>query len=62
MKRNVLPRKQQIKLIYLSAMFPWNRARAFIDYLENDSIDKQDMCKNVKRSVSEIYRSSEMLF
>lgn len=54
--------QRQIKLIYLNAMFPWNRARAFIEYLENDSIDKRDMCKNVKRSVSEIYRARDMLF
>lgn len=52
----------QLKLIYLNAMFPWHRARAFIDYLENDAIDKRDMCKNVKRSVSEIYRVRDTLF
>lgn len=60
-----VPRHQQqqhIKLIYLTGIFNWNRSRAFIDYLENDSVDKKDMCRNIKKSVRQIYKAKRMLF
>jgi hypothetical protein len=53
---------KQIKLIYLNGIFNWNRSRAFIDYLENETIDKSEMCKNVRKSVNRIFKSKQMLF
>ena len=50
------------KLIYLSSLVKWNKARPFIDYLEDDTIQKGDICSNVKRTVAEINKAHARLF
>ncbi|CAF0847542.1 unnamed protein product [Brachionus calyciflorus] len=52
----------QVKLIYLTNVVQWSKARAFIDYLEDDSIDKTNLCKNIKKTVSQINRAQNNLF
>jgi hypothetical protein len=52
---------KQIDLIYLTNFVQWYKARAFIDFLDNDSISKQDMCKNIKRTVKRINRAFNTL-
>jgi hypothetical protein len=51
----------EIQLIYLTNFVQWHKARAFIDFLENDSINKQNMCKNIKRTVKRINRAFNSL-
>ncbi len=58
---NARPGGKQIDLIYLTNFVQWHKARAFIDFLDNDSISKQDMCKNIKRTVKRINRAFNTL-
>jgi hypothetical protein len=43
-----------IKVLYLTYIVPWYKARSFIDYLENDSIDKTKMCQNIDNTLRQI--------
>jgi hypothetical protein len=54
-------RGKQLDLIYMTNFVQWHKARAFIDYLDNDSISKQDMCRNIKRTVKRINRAFKTL-
>ena len=54
-------KNNQVQLIYLTNFVQWNQARAFIDYLDNDSINKQGMCKNIKKTVNRINRAFNSL-
>ena len=49
-------------IVYLTNILPWNRARAFIDYLEDDSIDKTSMCSDVRNTIYEINQANAKLF
>ena len=61
-KKKLAKNNQQTKLVYMTSVVQWNKARALIDYLEDDSIDKTNMCKNVKTTVREINRAQKRLF
>jgi hypothetical protein len=50
------------KVVYLSHLVKWNKARPFIDYLEDDTISKSDICSNIKKTVVEINKAHERLF
>ena len=50
------------KIVYLSYLVKWNKARPFIDYLEDDTITKDDICLNIKKTVVEINKAHERLF
>ena len=50
------------KIVYLSHLVKWNKARPFIDYLEDDTITKGEICSNIKQTVLEINKAHERLF
>ena len=52
----------KIRLVHVTGIFKWNKVRAFVDYLENFSIDKQSMCTNIKQTVYEINQAQAMYF
>ena len=45
------------KLVYLFNLVKWNKARPLIDYLEDDTIQKGDMCVDIRKTVMEINRA-----
>lgn len=51
-------KKQPVQLMYMTNFVLWNKAQSFIDFLEDDSISKRNMCKNIKRTVKRINRMS----
>ena len=55
-------RPQMRKLIYVTGLVKWHRARPFIDYLEDDSIDKSDMCLDIKETVRAIRKDAKERF
>jgi hypothetical protein len=55
-------RISKIRLVHVTGIFKWNKVRAFVDYLENFSIDKQSMCTNIKQTVYEINQAQAMYF
>jgi hypothetical protein len=52
---------QQQKLIYLNYIIEWNKARHFIDYIEDDEVDKDSICRDIKYTVSEIKKAQNMI-
>ena len=59
---NILNDKQETGLIYLTSITQWNKARGLIDYLEDDSIEKTNMCEDIRATVREINRAQKKLF
>ena len=53
--------KQFAKIIYLNGVYSWHSAKAFIDYIEDDTINKENMCKNIDVTVEEINRVKNLL-
>lgn len=51
-----------IKLVYLTNVIQWNKARPFIDFLENDLIDKTNMCQDIQKTAREVIKADNRLF
>ena len=52
---------RKFKVLFVTSIVQWNRAREFIDYLEDDTVDKSEMCTNVKNTIDEINRAQSFL-
>jgi hypothetical protein len=52
----------KFRIVHITGIFKWNRVRPLIDYLENYSIDKQNMCQNIKQTVVDINKAQLMFF
>lgn len=62
-RRHMRQQQQQklVKLVYLNGVYAWNSARAFVDYIEDDTIDKKMMCNDVDATANEINRVRQLL-
>ena len=62
-RRHNSKNKQQrfVKLIYLNGVYSWHSAKAFIDYIEDDTLNKENMCKDISATISEINRIKNLL-
>jgi hypothetical protein len=54
-------RQQFIKVIYLNGVYSWHSAKDFIDYIEDDTINKENMCNDIDATVEEINRVKNLL-
>jgi hypothetical protein len=53
--------QQFIKVIYLNGVYSWHSAKDFIDYIEDDTINKENMCNDIDATVEEINRVKNLL-
>ena len=61
-RRHMNGRKQKFhKLIYVNAFYSWSSARSFIDYIEDDTISKENMCDDIASTVEDIRRVRNLL-
>jgi hypothetical protein len=62
-RRHNSKNKQQrfVKLIYLNGVYSWHSAKAFVDYIEDDTLNKENMCKDIRATISEINRIKNLL-
>ena len=50
-----------VKVIYLNGVYSWHSAKAFIDYIEDDTLSKENMCSDIYATVDEINRVKNLL-
>jgi len=54
--------KRNFRMVVVTGVFGWRRVRPFIEYLENEEVDKSGMCADVDRTVAEIEKMDAMYF
>jgi len=54
--------KKNFRMMVLTGVFGWNTVRPFIEYLENEDMDRSGMCEDLDRTVTEIEQLDAMYF